>query len=39
MADHLSTKNYLLICEIGPIGEFVKETRKTVDFWGASFIF
>ncbi|GAB4541016.1 MAG: hypothetical protein Fur0020_10360 [Thermodesulfovibrionia bacterium] len=34
-----SMTNYLFICEIGPIDEFVQETRKTVDFWGASFVF
>ncbi|KAB2835994.1 MAG: type III-B CRISPR-associated protein Cas10/Cmr2, partial [Candidatus Brocadia sp.] len=34
-----STKNYLLICEIGPIYDFVSQSRKTVDFWGASFLF
>ncbi|KKO18869.1 MAG: type III-B CRISPR-associated protein Cas10/Cmr2 [Candidatus Brocadia sp.] len=32
-------KNYLLICEIGPIYDFVRQSRKTVDFWGASFLF
>lgn len=34
-----STQNYLLICEIGPIYDFVRHSRKTVDFWGASFLF
>ncbi len=32
-------KYYLLICEIGPIYDFVRQSRKTVDFWGASFLF
>jgi len=32
-------KNYLLICEIGPIFDFTSQSRKTVDFWGASFLF
>lgn len=32
-------KYYLLICEIGPICDFVRKSRKTVDFWGASFLF
>lgn len=32
-------KHYLLICEIGPIYDFVRHSRKTVDFWGASFLF
>ncbi|MCC7210208.1 MAG: type III-B CRISPR-associated protein Cas10/Cmr2, partial [Candidatus Brocadia sp.] len=34
-----SPQNYLLICEIGPIYDFVRQSRKTVDFWGASFLF
>ncbi len=34
-----SHKHYLLICEIGPIWDFTRQSRKTVDFWGASFIF
>ncbi len=34
-----SPQNYLLICEIGPICDFVRQSRKTVDFWGASFLF
>lgn len=32
-------KNYLMICEIGPIHDFTKASRKTADFWGASFLF
>ncbi|MBT9174943.1 MAG: hypothetical protein DDT22_00609 [candidate division WS2 bacterium] len=31
--------HYILICEIGPITEYLQESRKTIDFWGASFIF
>lgn len=32
-------KNYLMICEIGPIHDFTKTSRKTADFWSASFLF
>ncbi|ODS41417.1 MAG: type III-B CRISPR-associated protein Cas10/Cmr2 [Candidatus Altiarchaeales archaeon WOR_SM1_79] len=32
-------KKYILICEIGPIYDFVTHSRKTIDFWSASFIF
>lgn len=34
-----NSRHYLLICEIGPIYDFVRHSRKTVDFWGASFLF
>lgn len=34
-----STKHHLLICEIGPIYDFTRQSRKTVDLWGASFLF
>jgi hypothetical protein len=30
---------FLLICEIGPIGDFTRNSRKMIDFWGASFFF
>jgi len=34
-----STKYSLLICEIGPIFDFVRHSRKTKDYWSASFLF
>lgn len=39
MVSQTLPKNYLLICEIGPIYDFVRQSRKTVDFWSASFLF
>jgi len=35
----LQDKHYLIVCEIGPIREFTSNNRKTIDFWGASFLF
>ena len=29
----------LLVCEIGPIFDFVRHSRKTKDYWSASFLF
>lgn len=28
-----------MICEIGPIDDFTRHSRKTIDFWSGSFIF
>lgn len=33
------SKNYLLLFEIGPIYDFTRHARKTVDTWSASFVF
>lgn len=30
---------YILVCEIGPIVDFVSDSRKTVDYWAGSFLF
>jgi len=32
-------KQYLLVCEIGPIFHFVRRSRKAKDYWAASFLF
>ena len=32
-------KNYLLICEIWPIDDFTRHSRKAIDFWSGSFVF
>jgi hypothetical protein len=32
-------QNYILICEIGPIVDFITKSRKTIDLWGSSNIF
>ncbi|MDI6808643.1 MAG: type III-B CRISPR-associated protein Cas10/Cmr2 [Candidatus Eisenbacteria bacterium] len=29
----------LLVCEIGPIADFIRHSRKTKDYWSASFLF
>jgi CRISPR-associated protein Cmr2 len=29
----------LLVCEIGPVFDFVRSSRKTKDYWAASFLF
>ncbi|MBI5207099.1 MAG: type III-B CRISPR-associated protein Cas10/Cmr2 [Candidatus Firestonebacteria bacterium] len=39
MSNNISSKRYLLICEIGPIVDFVTHSRKTIDLWSASFVF
>lgn len=36
---NVSAKHYLLICEIGPVFDFVRHCRKTKDYWAASFLF
>jgi len=35
----LQDKHYLIVCEIGPVRDFSESSRKTIDFWGASFLF
>ncbi|MDG6998833.1 MAG: type III-B CRISPR-associated protein Cas10/Cmr2 [Nitrososphaerota archaeon] len=32
-------KRYLLVCETGPVFDFVRNSRKTRDYWAASFLF
>ncbi len=35
----MTKEHSLLICEIGPIFDFVRHSRKTKDYWSASFLF